>query len=101
MTNAIFHGWAIFPDRSIKTTSWDMEDIHTSSKESECIPDWAALAVALGIVLAVAGFVSACFTDKGWATLLLTGGLIVAAIGMHSAENAVNPKPDWQPLPNG
>jgi hypothetical protein len=64
--------------------------------ESDTIPDWAALSIVLGVVVAVIGFAAAWFTDAGWATLVLAAGLGVAAVGMHAAEAAVN-RPKQRP----
>jgi hypothetical protein len=57
--------------------------------EADRIPDWAALAVALGATVAIGGFVSAWFTDNAWAAVALTIGLAIAAAGMTAAERAV------------
>ncbi len=67
----------------------------TSRDEADLIPDWAAIAVLLGAILAIVGFVAAWATEKSCAPVLLTIGLIIAAIGMRTAEKAVNL------LPNG
>ena len=66
--------------------------------EADCIPDWAAIAVLIGVVVAVGGFGWAWLDTSGWATATLTLGLIVAAIGMRAAERAVNRKAEWRPL---
>jgi hypothetical protein len=59
-------------------------------REAEKIPDWAALAALLGAVLSIVGFISACFTSSGFATLGLTIGLILVAVSMNAAEHALN-----------
>jgi Flp pilus assembly protein TadB len=62
--------------------------------EAARIPDRAALLVLVGSVAAVIGFVAALFWDSGFATLILTAGLVVAAIGMRKAERAIEGLPD-------
>jgi hypothetical protein len=69
--------------------------------EADQIPDWAAVAVFVGAVLAIFGFVSAWLTDEGWAPLVLTVGLLIAGVGMTAAERAVCGTPSWRPIRNG
>ncbi len=67
-----------------------MDETLAPEKQCDLIPDWAALAVALGAVFVVSGFIAAWFSPSGWAPLILTIGLAVSAIGMHAAERAVH-----------
>jgi hypothetical protein len=98
MTDATFQGWIAIERRCTLISGDVQEKYEFFQEDSDCIPDWAALAVALGLLLAVAGFVSAWFTDRGWATSALALGLIIAAIGMKAAENSVDQKSQWRPL---
>ena len=66
--------------------------------EADCIPGWAAIAVLIGVIVALGGFLWAWIDTSGWATATLTLGLIVAALGMRAAERAVNQKAEWHPL---
>jgi hypothetical protein len=68
--------------------------------EADQIPDWAAIAVALGAIIAFGGFFAAWLSDSGWATLVLTAGLVLMAIGMRTAERAIDIRPQWRPLGN-
>jgi hypothetical protein len=58
--------------------------------EARRIPDLAALLILVGMVGAIAGFVAALFSESGFATLILTVGLILAAVGMRQAEKALD-----------
>ena len=62
--------------------------------EARRIPDHVAFLVFAGTVVALVGFISALFWDSGFATLILTAGLVVAAIGMRQAEHAIDQEPD-------
>jgi hypothetical protein len=53
------------------------------------IPDWAAVTTALGSIAAIVGFVAAWLLPGPGPLLVLTCGLIACAIGMHSAERAI------------
>ena len=62
--------------------------------EARRIPDQAAFLVLTGSAAALLGFIAALFWDSGFATLILTAGLVVAAIGMRQAERAIDGEPD-------
>jgi hypothetical protein len=66
--------------------------------EADCIPDWAAIAVLIGFIVALGGFIWAWIDNGGWSTATLTVGLIIAAIGMRAAERVVNQKAEWRPI---
>jgi hypothetical protein len=53
------------------------------------IPDWAAVTTALGSIAAIVGFVAAWLLPGPGPLLVLTCGLIACAIGMRSAERAI------------
>jgi cell division protein FtsW (lipid II flippase) len=95
MSDVFFHEWREITDKSVRVSS-----SLNNFEEAECIPDWAAILVAAGAVLAIVGFVAAWVTDHGWAPLLLTVGLIIAAIGMKGAESCVNAQRNWRPVSN-
>jgi hypothetical protein len=78
-----------YPETSAATTP-EASNTTSPRDEADLIPDWAAIAVLVGGVLAVVGFVAAWATEKSWAPIFLTIGLIIAAIGMRTAEKAVN-----------
>jgi hypothetical protein len=61
--------------------------------EARRIPDRAAIFVLIGLAAAIGGFVAALFSDSGFATLILTVGLLLAAVGMRHAEHAMG-EPD-------
>jgi hypothetical protein len=82
---ALFDVEVTYPETSAATTPRD---------EADLIPDWAAIAVLMGAVLAIVGFLAAWATENSWAPILLTIGLIIAAIGMRTAEKAVNLVPN-------
>jgi hypothetical protein len=63
------------------------------SADAKNIPNWAVFTAILGVLFAVAGFVSAWFTPSGFATLGLTVGLLLMALGMNAAEHAINATP--------
>jgi hypothetical protein len=91
MTDATYHGWAVLSRRSVTVTRWNAQiDRHAPEDEAECIPDWAALAVAIGLVLALCGFVASWLSDKAYGPAILTIGLVIAAVGMRAAERAVH-----------
>jgi hypothetical protein len=99
MSDATFQGWIALSEKRITVVRDGVYETRGHLKdEADCIPDWAALAVLLGTILAIGGFVSAWMTDRGWATSILALGLIIAAIGMRAAESAVGQKTDWRPL---
>jgi|SRR5215469_16548880 len=102
-TTIHFEGWTALGCRdSLRLASWDWIGRDTSDDlEADLIPDWAAITVAIGALVAIGGFVSAFFRDDGWPVLALTFGLIAVAIGMKAAENAITAKSEWQPLSNG
>jgi hypothetical protein len=50
------------------------------------IPDSAAIGVLLGGLIASGGFVAAWLTTSGLATLVMTGGLYLAAWALRKAE---------------
>jgi hypothetical protein len=99
MTDATFQGWIEISGTRIVIVRDAVYETHRRvQNEADCIPDWAALAVLFGLLLAVSGFVSAWMTDRGWATAILAIGLIIAAIGMRAAEKAVDQKANWHPI---
>jgi hypothetical protein len=63
-------------------------------EEAARIPDHAALLVLAGSVTALIAFIAALFWDSGFATLILTIGLVIAAVGMRQAERAFDDQPD-------
>jgi hypothetical protein len=75
-----------------------MDASRSDPDEADLIPDWAAIAVAVGILATAIGFVSLWFTQKEWPIVAVVLGLVVAAIGMRAAEDAISAKSDWQPL---
>ncbi len=96
MTDAVFHE---LPGRKVTVTYFVAQTtFERRSDESECIPDWAAIAVAIGLIMALGGFIYAWFSDRGWATAVLTLGLMIAAVGMYAAEQSVNQKSEWRVL---
>ena len=98
MTDAAFTGWTNLGQRCVVVTAQFSND-NTSFHESEVIPDWAAVAVAFGVVIAIGGFISLWITSKTWPVGVALVGLIVAAIGMRAAERAVlNSKPKWRSI---
>jgi len=95
MSDVFFYEWREVTDKSVRLSS-SLNDF----EGADCIPDWAAVLVAAGAMLAIVGFVAAWVTNSGWAPLLLTVGLIIAAIGMKAAERAVDAQHNWRPVSN-
>ena len=90
--------WVELRDGSVRLTYFDMTTHARPSDDADLIPDWAAIAVLMGAILATVGFVATWVTEEPWAPILLTLGLIIAVIGMRAAEKAVNIAPKWRPL---
>jgi len=99
MTDAIFQGWLSLSDKHVTLVRDGVFKIDAQIEyEADCIPDWAALAVAVGLILALGGFISAWINDRWWPTTILAVGLIIAAIGMRAAENAIDQKAQWHSI---
>jgi hypothetical protein len=99
MTDATFQDWTFLSEREITVIRDGTSNSQAQEEvEADCIPDWAALAVLFGFILAVGGFISAWINNRGWSTALLALGLIIAAMGMRAAENALEQKARWRPI---
>jgi hypothetical protein len=98
MTAAVLPGWSQLPITPATPTFIAVTRTDATQNEADRIPNWAALMVAGGAAMAVGGFAAAWFTDGRYATLVLTLGLVAAAIGMRAAERAVNAPREWQPI---
>jgi len=85
------------PYKSFSTGGWSDADFFLfnygtglkNETDVELIPDWAAILVAVGAPVALGGFVAACFTTSGLATLVLTAGLLLLAGGIAGAEEVI------------
>jgi hypothetical protein len=73
----------------VQIVRWDPMDGPSAEAEGELIPDWAAIAVAGGALIAILGFIFSWFTEKAWGPLILLAGLIIMWIGMREAERAI------------
>ncbi len=98
MTDLAYDRWTSLGEHSVVLTPLGFQHDAADFSEADCIPDWAAIAVAAGLIIAGAGFVSLWVTDKEWPIFATVVGLVIAAIGMRAAENAVHEKSEWQPL---
>jgi hypothetical protein len=99
MTDTTFRDWLFLSERKITVIRDGTSKSQAQEQdEADCIPDWAAMAVLLGFILAVVGFISAWINNRGWSMAVLALGLIIAAIGMRAAENAVEQKARWRPI---
>src|ERR1700680_1121115 len=91
MTDAIYRGCFEVRDERVSVTYVNMSAVEESLSESDLIPDWAAVSIAIGILIAAVGLVSAFLTDRSWPVIGLTIGLIIAAICMRGAESGSAP----------
>jgi hypothetical protein len=96
--NAHVGEWSSHPAKVITSTLSSRSHVTEPSGAANRIPDWAAIAVLMGGALAVGGFVVACFSSSGFATLGMTLGLVIAALGLRAAERAVQTPTMWRPL---
>jgi hypothetical protein len=96
MSDAIFHGWVALPERSVQIVRWDPMNGPSAEAEADLIPDWAAIAVAGGALIALFGFGYSWFTEKGWGPLIILAGLIIMWVGMREAERAIRSDSGWR-----
>jgi hypothetical protein len=66
----------------------DAMDIGTKAL-SQSIPDWAAVAVVLGLSLALLSFITLWLTDSKIPAILMPIGLALAAVGFWRSERAM------------
>jgi hypothetical protein len=98
MTDAAFNAWVTLSHHHITLVNGSITKADEASyHEADCIPDWAALAVAIGSLVALGSVVYAWIEDSNWALVALTIALIVAAVGMRAAEKSLQ-KPTWLSL---
>lgn len=79
----------IYDTKASVQTSRLLYDPAMGKKEYLSIPNWAATLTAFGLACALLGFILAWLSSSGFATLVLTLGLAIAAIGFNAAERAL------------